>query len=57
MHFAANSLVGESVSNPQKYYANNIVSTLTLLEVMLDNNVNNFIFLPQLLPMVFRKWK
>lgn len=44
MHFAANSLVGESVSNPQKYYANNIVSTLTLLEVMLDNNVNNFIF-------------
>lgn len=44
MHFAANSLVGESVTNPQKYYANNIVSTLTLLEVMLDHNVNNFIF-------------
>lgn len=44
MHFAANSLVGESVTNPQKYYTNNIVSTLTLLKVMLEKNVNNFIF-------------
>lgn len=44
MHFAANSLVGESVVNPQKYYCNNVKSTLTLLEVMLKNNVKNIIF-------------
>ncbi|WP_339165017.1 UDP-glucose 4-epimerase GalE [Siminovitchia sp. FSL W7-1587] len=44
MHFAANSLVGESVINPMKYYENNVSSTLTLLRVMLDHNVNNFIF-------------
>ncbi|WP_404427723.1 UDP-glucose 4-epimerase GalE [Ureibacillus chungkukjangi] len=44
MHFAANSLVGESVSNPQKYYLNNVSATLTLLEVMLEHNVKNFIF-------------
>ena len=44
MHFAANSLVGESVENPQKYYLNNVASTLRLLEVMLEHNVKNFIF-------------
>ncbi|MED0746223.1 GDP-mannose 4,6-dehydratase, partial [Aeribacillus composti] len=32
MHFAANSLVGESVVNPLKYYQNNVAATLTLLE-------------------------
>lgn len=44
MHFAANSLVGESVTNPMKYYKNNVGATLTLLTVMLKNNVKNFIF-------------
>lgn len=44
MHFAASSLVGESVQNPLKYYQNNVVATLTLIEVMLENNVKNFIF-------------
>mgnify|MGYP003299000121 CR=1 FL=1 len=36
MHFAASSLVGESVSDPQKYYVNNLAGTLSLLEAMRD---------------------
>jgi UDP-glucose 4-epimerase len=44
MHFAAFSLVGESVVDPLKYYQNNVAATLTLLKVMLKNNVKNFIF-------------
>ncbi|MCA1065330.1 UDP-glucose 4-epimerase GalE [Rossellomorea sp. AcN35-11] len=44
MHFAANSLVGESVQNPYKYYDNNVSNTLTLLDVMLKHDVKNFIF-------------
>ena len=34
MHFAAASLVGESMSDPQKYYINNVAGTLSLLEAM-----------------------
>ena len=34
MHFAAAGLVGESVVDPQKYYRNNVVGTLTLLDAM-----------------------
>ena len=34
MHFAAASLVGESVANPQKYYINNVQGTLSLLQAM-----------------------
>jgi UDP-glucose 4-epimerase len=44
MHFAANSLVGESVINPMKYYENNIGATLVLLQSMLKHNVKKFIF-------------
>ncbi|RSD27002.1 UDP-glucose 4-epimerase GalE [Mesobacillus subterraneus] len=44
MHFAANSLVGESVANPLKYYENNVSATLKLLKVMLKYSVKNFIF-------------
>ncbi|WP_342433115.1 UDP-glucose 4-epimerase GalE [Neobacillus sp. FSL H8-0543] len=44
MHFAAFSLVGESVIDPLKYYQNNVASTITLLNVMMRNNVKNFIF-------------
>ncbi|WP_223594230.1 UDP-glucose 4-epimerase GalE [Neobacillus bataviensis] len=44
MHFAANSLVGESVIDPLKYYQNNVASTLTLLKVMVKFQVKNFIF-------------
>ncbi|WP_445487885.1 UDP-glucose 4-epimerase GalE [Niallia sp. 03133] len=44
MHFAAFSLVGESVQDPYKYYENNVANTLTLLKVMLKHKVKNFIF-------------
>lgn len=44
MHFAAASLVGESVQNPGKYYRNNVANTLNLLEVMVNHGVKHFIF-------------
>jgi len=44
MHFAACSLVGESVVDPLKYYQNNVASTITLLKVMMRFKVKNFIF-------------
>src|SRR3954454_24566136 len=34
MHFAASSLVGESVADPRKYYTNNLAGTLALLDAM-----------------------
>lgn len=44
VHFAAYAYVGESVENPQKYYHNNVIGTLNLLEAMLANNVKNIVF-------------
>ncbi|WP_163182672.1 UDP-glucose 4-epimerase GalE [Neobacillus sedimentimangrovi] len=44
MHFAAFSLVGESVVEPMKYYQNNVAATLTLLNTMIKHNVKKFIF-------------
>ena len=44
MHFAAFCYVGESVTDPNKYYRNNVSDTLNLLKVMVEKNVNNFIF-------------
>ncbi len=44
MHFAAHIDVGESVRNPFKYYRNNVVATQSLLECMVANNVNHFVF-------------
>lgn len=44
IHFAASSLVGESVSNPAKYYRNNVANTLNLLDLMVKYSVNHFIF-------------
>lgn len=44
MHFAAASLVGESMYNPGKYYRNNVANTLNLLEVMVRHDVKHFIF-------------
>jgi UDP-glucose 4-epimerase len=44
MHFAAYAYVGESVSDPAKYYRNNVVGTLTLLEAMLAANIKQFVF-------------
>ncbi|TWT07110.1 UDP-glucose 4-epimerase GalE [Planococcus sp. CPCC 101016] len=43
-HFAANSLVGESVENPLKYYRNNVSATLVLLEKMIEHGIKRFIF-------------
>ncbi|WP_286925039.1 MULTISPECIES: UDP-glucose 4-epimerase GalE [Lysinibacillus] len=44
IHFAAFSLVGESVIDPMKYYENNVASTLNLLKAMKRNEINKFIF-------------
>ncbi|MEB3181637.1 MAG: UDP-glucose 4-epimerase GalE [Nostocaceae cyanobacterium] len=44
IHFAAYIAVGESVSDPAKYYRNNVSGTLTLLEAMMAANVNKFVF-------------
>jgi UDP-glucose 4-epimerase len=44
MHFAAYAYVGESVTEPAKYYRNNVVGTLTLLEAMATAKINKFVF-------------
>ena len=44
MHFAASSLVGESVAHPGRYWQNNLVQALALLETMLQEDVRQFIF-------------
>lgn len=44
MHFAAFIRVGESVTHPRKYYENNFVATLRLLESMLDSGIKQFVF-------------
>ncbi len=44
MHFAAFAYVGESVTDPLKYYFNNVVATLRLLETMLSEGVTKFVF-------------
>lgn len=44
IHFAANSLVGESMNHPIKYYHNNVYGTLCLLEKMNEYNVKRIVF-------------
>lgn len=44
MHFSAFAFVGESVTSPQKYYQNNVVNTLNLLNTMIKHDVKKFIF-------------
>lgn len=44
MHFAALSLVGESVQSPLAYYHNNVGNTVTLLQAMHAHDVHRFIF-------------
>lgn len=44
IHFSAYAYVGESVSDPAKYYRNNVLGTLTLLEAMLAASVKKFVF-------------
>lgn len=44
IHFAANSLVGESIIKPSEYYDNNLYGMLCLLDVMKSNGVKNIVF-------------
>ncbi|MES2135461.1 MAG: UDP-glucose 4-epimerase GalE [Pseudomonadota bacterium] len=44
MHFAAFTYVGESVSDPGKYYRNNVAGSLTLLEAMRDHGIGAIVF-------------
>ena len=44
MHFSAYAYVGESVEDPQKYFQNNYVETLNLLEVLMKHGVKKFVF-------------
>lgn len=44
IHFAANSLVGESMVKPYEYYHNNVYGMMCLLDVMKENNVNKIVF-------------
>lgn len=44
INFAGFIAVGESVENPAKYYQNNVVGTLNLLDIMLENNVKKIVF-------------
>ena len=44
MHFAAHAYVGESVTNPRKYFRNNVSDGLTLLNACVDAGVRHFVF-------------
>lgn len=44
MHFAANALVGESMTNPSKYFHNNVGGGLNLLDAMVAADVRRFVF-------------
>ncbi len=44
IHFAGLKAVGESVRIPLRYYQNNLISTLVLLDVMKNHGVHNFVF-------------
>jgi len=44
LHFAANSLVGESMEQPIKYYDNNVYGTQKLVEALMAHNINTLVF-------------
>lgn len=44
IHFAANSLVGESMTNPLKYFDNNVHGTQVLLQAMVKHNIKHIVF-------------
>jgi UDP-glucose 4-epimerase len=44
MHFAAYALVGESMTNPKKYFHNNVVNALNLLDAAIECGVKKFVF-------------
>ena len=60
MHFAAYAYVGESVTDPLKYYFNNVAATLHLLRCMIGSGVKKFVFsstcatygIPEKMPLV-----
>ena len=44
MHFASYIEVGESIQNPRKYFYNNFTNTLKLLDALVENDIQRFIF-------------
>lgn len=44
LHFSAYAYVGESVKDPGKYFQNNVAQTLTLLDILRENDIANFVF-------------
>ena len=44
MHFAADSLVGESVKNPLKYFTNNVKNSIQMIEIICLLNINKIVF-------------
>ena len=44
VHLAAYAYVGESVNNPRKYFDNNIISSISFINCLIDNGINNIIF-------------
>ena len=44
MHFAALSQVGESMKEPEKYWRNNVLGSLNLIEACVKHDVKNFVF-------------
>ena len=44
IHFAAKSIVAESINNPDIYYKNNILGSINLIEESIKNNYKNFVF-------------
>ena len=49
VHFAANSLVAESMSDPLKYYDNNLMGTMVLLKSLVKHNIKKIVFFIQFL--------
>jgi UDP-arabinose 4-epimerase len=60
IHFAAHAYVGESMREPQRYFSNNVVNTLHLLDAMRESGVNQIVFssscatygIPEALPII-----
>ncbi len=44
LHFAANALVGESMTDPKKYFHNNVVNSLKFLDAAVECGVKKFVF-------------
>lgn len=44
MHFSAYAYVGESVTDPKKYFANNVVQTISLLDTLIEHGIKKFVF-------------